>query len=256
MNAVSESDMAIDDTVVYRKSGLGAAQLAAIHNGSLSPRERQVLILLDGRRTLAEISQVFGVDAARRLTTELEARGFARRVDPTLPPEWASTVTRFHVDSFSPEISRPTLRSKPEPAPHPEPTLRSQPEPAPHWHPEPAPRWHRDWFVLVNLGMLAFVAIMVGGLWLIDKRPTSAVLPFGAIPVQAGPIDAQGSRNEIDAVEPESSPGKGVTRFSHLPADPASRAIDGGALSEHTPPQPVSSGRRPVARSEAPDKSP
>ena len=75
------ADMAMDDGLVYRKTGLGAAELTATH-GALSSSARRVLILLDGRRTVSELADLFGAEAVERLVPELEARGFARQVDP------------------------------------------------------------------------------------------------------------------------------------------------------------------------------
>jgi TonB family protein len=90
----------MDGSLVYRKSGLGAAQLAAPHTPALSQRERHVLILLDGRRTIDELSGLLGADTMRRVLPELEAKGFVRRVDPQVPAEWANAITQLHVGSL------------------------------------------------------------------------------------------------------------------------------------------------------------
>ena len=179
MTVESDACMAIDDSsVVYRKSGSGAAQLAAsTRGGPLSARERQVLILLDGRRTIEELSEFFGAEAIWSLISGLEAKGFAKRVDPDLPPEWANSVTRIQGDWLREEPSAQQSSSM------------------------GSSRWHHDWFALVNLGMLAFVIVMVTGLWAIDRHP-SKVIPFGATSGQ--PADVR----EIPAsVVDETDPG-------------------------------------------------
>jgi periplasmic protein TonB len=71
----------MDDSLVYRKTRLGTAELAATH-GTLSPPSRRVLILLDGARTVAELEELFGVEPVEHALSELEAQGYARRVDP------------------------------------------------------------------------------------------------------------------------------------------------------------------------------
>jgi len=76
-----DADPALDGTLIYRKSRRGTAELAASH-GVLSAPSRRVLILLDGRRTLSELAELFGADEVARVVDDLEVQGFARRVDP------------------------------------------------------------------------------------------------------------------------------------------------------------------------------
>ena len=90
----------MDNSLVYRKSGLGAAQLSADHGRALSPRERQVLVLVNGQRTIAELSDLFGADTIQRLIPDLEAKGFAKRVEPKIGAESGGTVTQLHVASL------------------------------------------------------------------------------------------------------------------------------------------------------------
>jgi TonB family protein len=100
-----------DSSVVYRKSGRGAAQLAMAQRGELSPRERHVLIVVDGRRTVAELSELFGAETVGRLIPELEAKGFVKRIDPELPPEWAA-ITQFAPGLRELEASKPAPRRR------------------------------------------------------------------------------------------------------------------------------------------------
>src|SRR5258708_747630 len=99
----------MDDSLVYRKSGLGVAQLAATHGGALSPRERHVLILLEGRRTIGELSGIFGGETVQRVVPELQAKGFAKQVDATLAADWANAITQIQVG--------PRERPRRQPAP-------------------------------------------------------------------------------------------------------------------------------------------
>ena len=85
--------MAMDESLVFRKTGLGAAELTATH-GTLSPAARRVLILLDGRRTVAELAELFGLEAVERAVPELETAGFARPIDPDR--EGADVLTEIY----------------------------------------------------------------------------------------------------------------------------------------------------------------
>jgi TonB family protein len=96
--------VAMDDSFVYRKSGLGAAQL--VQGRELSIRERQVLILIDGRRTIAELSELFGAETVRRLVPSLVARGFAKQVDTSRLDAWENAITQIHVASLGADRSR------------------------------------------------------------------------------------------------------------------------------------------------------
>jgi hypothetical protein len=196
MNADSDLCMAIDESsVVYRKSGSGAAQLVSVHGSSLSARERQVLILLDGRRTIEELSEFFGAEAIWRLISSLEAKGFAKRVDPELPPEWSNSLTRIQGAWLTDEsLAQKTSSSM------------------------AASRWHHDWFALVNLGMLVFVIAMVTGLWAIDRHHTTTVMPFGARHGQPfNPQEVAAPSDEHDATEPDRVAAT-ITPMKHLSA--------------------------------------
>jgi periplasmic protein TonB len=100
----------LDGSLVYRKSGLGAAQLATDHGKALSPRERQVLILVNGQRTIDELSDLLGAETVQRLIPDLEARGFAKVVDPEVPAEWAVTQLRLPAADARPRRAARDLR--------------------------------------------------------------------------------------------------------------------------------------------------
>ena len=218
MNADSDLCMAIDESsVIYRKSGSGAAQLVSTHGSSLSARERQVLILLDGRRTIEELSEFFGAEAIWSLIASLEARGFAKRLDPDVPPEWADGITGVRADWLvdEPAAQQPSLIA--------------------------SSRWHHDWFALVNLGMLVFVIAMVTGLWAIDRRDVTTVMPLGA--THGRPIDAQNAAaptEDNDAAD-QDHVATDIVPLAHLPAVSGPKAL-GATAPSHGTPRPAGDG--------------
>ena len=235
MNVESvESDpcMAIDDcSVVYRKSGSGAAQLVSSHSGPLSARERQVLILLDGRRTIEELSEFFGAEAIWSLIDSLETKGFAKRVDPDLPLEWANSVTRIQGHWLTDESA-----------------VRGASSMA-------ASRWHHDWFALVNLAMLVFVIAMVTGLWAIDRRDSHRLVRLSATHEQS--LDAQEGPASTDQTDPggQDHVATAIQPLSHLPAITGIKPV-AGASPRRDAISPVPSGHKGIDRSEAKSSSP
>jgi hypothetical protein len=231
-SAESDSCMAIDDSsVVYRKSGSGAAQLVSSHSGPLSARERQVLILLDGRRTIEELSEFFGAEAIWSLINSLEAKGFAKRVDPDLPPEWANSVTRIQGDWVTDE---PSVRGSSSMG---------------------TSRWHHDWFALVNLGMLVFVIAMVTGLWAIDRRDSHQVVRIGTAHEQ--PIDVREGPASSEVADPggQDHVATAIQPLSHLPAIDGSKSA-AGAAPAGDPAPPAPSARRGIHPSDPGSASP
>jgi len=106
----------MDELVVFRKTGLAVAELTATHGGTLSSPARRMLILLDGRRTLTELSDLFGAEAVETLIPHLEAQGFAKRIDPKV--EGADQVTQLLPNPPTLEAPLPAADA-PSGAPHP-----------------------------------------------------------------------------------------------------------------------------------------
>jgi periplasmic protein TonB len=106
----------MDEFLVFRKTGLAVAELTATHGGTLSSPARRVLILLDGRRTIAELSDLFGAEAVETLIPHLEAQGFAKRIDPRV--EGADQVTQLLPNPATLEAPLPAADA-PSGAPHP-----------------------------------------------------------------------------------------------------------------------------------------
>jgi protein TonB len=184
----------MDTSLVYRKSGLGAAQLA--HGRELSPRERHVLILLDGRRTIAELSDLFGAETIQRVVPELEEKGFAKRVDPAPADEWANAITLLYVPPAEPR--------------------------------KPAPVRHPDIDSLVWIALL--IVFTIAGSYLAADRYRSHAdaawrLDQARTLAQAPPIDAQSLPTSTDAIYaygPERVAPGVITPITRLPRVTAS----------------------------------
>ena len=104
----------MDDSLIYRKTRLGATELAAATHGALSPAARRVLILLDGRRPIGELSELFGQQEVEKVIFDLVAQGFAREVDPQGDTPTTTTVDvpltvpgAAHMASPAPARGRP-----------------------------------------------------------------------------------------------------------------------------------------------------
>jgi TonB family protein len=160
----------MDDSYVYRKSGLGAAQLAATHNGALTRPQRLVLIMLDGRRTIAELSDLLGADTIRRAVPQLVTKGFAKRVDPDFAAGWDGAITQLVVSVPASKPSRPTR------------VPRSDGHPL-------------AWIAL------ATVFTIGGSYWATHHYRSQVVATwrFGQTLAQAGPTDAYGVPTSTDA---------------------------------------------------------
>jgi hypothetical protein len=168
---LDDSPGAIDGDAVYRKSPLGTAHLAVAHDDLLSPRERQVLVLLDGERTVGTLCEFFGRETITTLLAGLEAKGLTER------GERSRRMPRL---GGGPSSRGPSGSQR---------------------------RWHHDWFALVNLGMLALVlAIAWGVLVAVDRHRADA----GASEVdgaRASPADAPDDSDDpqraaADAIAP------------------------------------------------------
>jgi TonB family protein len=198
----------MDSSLVYRKSGLGAAQLTADHGRALSPRERQVLVLVNGQRTIAELSDLFGADTIQRLIPDLEAKGFAKRVEPKIGAELGGTVTQLHVASLP--------RRKPS---RPARDLR-------------APRLPIVW---IGLSLALIVSFATWTAHRFSRQP-SAMSRFDAVPVQPQPIvgivepaptvasDENLSQQSAPVSVPAASTLPAASAFKAVPASPARSA--------------------------------
>jgi TonB family protein len=218
----------MDETLVYRKSGLGVAQLAAVHGRALSRPERHVLILLDGRRTIGELSGLLGSDAVQRLVPELEAKGFAKRVDPTLAAEWSGAVTQLYVGVPARAPSRP------------------RPGRSSDGHP-------LAWIALATL-------LAVGSSYWATHRYRSHADAWGLDRTLAlvAPTDAYGAPTSTDAVDATQPPRPAPVTIRPISRLPEVRALESAATASPVRAAPHAAARdhRAVVRTELRDASP
>jgi len=172
--------MAIDDLVVYGKSARGAIRLASPHDDQLAPRERQVLVLLDGHRTVGELSDLLGAQTTRTLIARLEEKGFAKRIDQARDTGSPGDGTRLLDDENDAPRTRPV--------------------------------WYRDWFALINLAMAALMVAI--GIWLFAVAGRQPDTSPGIIDVRGAPAPTPDRTSD----EPETGPAVKLTPLSHLPA--------------------------------------
>jgi len=221
---------ALDASGVYRKSGLGAARLAAPHSDALLPRERNLLILLDGRRTVSELSELLGAENVRRLMPTLLAKGFARRVDPRPDADWDNAITQLYVDR--PDRTLPAARAR-------------------------APR--ADGHSLAWAALLFVLSIGFAGWFAHDYRSRAEVLyrlvRVPAIEVGAAPSAARGTiAGALGAGRPEPVAQASVTPISRLPAAVVSTpaAAAPGRVPPHVAPRQRQAGARTDAHTQSP----
>jgi hypothetical protein len=181
----------MDSSVVYRKSGRGAARLAAPHGGGLTARERNVLILLDGQRTVADLSEVFERKTLQAMMQELEAKGLAKRVDPKLPDELAGAITQFRGGPHHREPAPPPLHA-------------------------PRPEGHPLFWSVVILALTIW-----SGYWLSDRYERQAQTLWQFTPEP--PVDWSGLRatDPVEASLPANVGPVSVAPLRRLPAGPA-----------------------------------
>lgn len=211
---------ALETSLVYRKSGLGAAQLA--HGRELSPRERHVLILLDGRRTIAELCELFGAETVHRVVPELEAKGFAKQVDLSVPPEWANAVTQLLPPS----------------------ALREEPR-------RRLPVWLLDGAPMLWMALLT-VFTLVGSYWVGNRYKSQADAAWQRQQTQAQAVPSPRSLltpGLTDARGPEWLAPEVITPITRLPAVTASKPSGGSTAPARPAPQPVAREHPTVVRS-------
>jgi hypothetical protein len=79
----------LDDRLVYTKTAKGVAEVSA-RSGAVSLAARRVLIMIDGKRTVADLAPLSPAGAASAIIEQLEAQGLVHPVHagaaPTPPP--------------------------------------------------------------------------------------------------------------------------------------------------------------------------
>lgn len=187
----------IDGDTIYRRSEAGVIGLATFQRPLFSEGQRKLLLFMDGHRTISDLSSLFGADAVRNLTAELEEAGYVERIG-TAPPRKGGDGS---IRPGSCVGTSPRAR--------------------------PNPRWHRDWFVLTNLGMLILVLVMGVWVWAIGSQPTVVTLPLDATPAPVLRLESL----EASGLAPLTPTGSGPRQdASNEPGKPARK---GGSATHH-----------------------
>ena len=237
----------MDESLVYRKTRLGAAELAATH-GTLSPPARRVLILLDGRRPVSELAALFGVEAVERAVSELEAHGYARRVE-TIGEDQTTTLV----------LRTPTGTTIPAPGglgPRTGPATRPGPGTVGHDSAGPgsASRKGRLGWVL----LLFATAALGSGFWVFGRAArtanTAADPPAAAVAAEPrGPDRAQVSLAADSREEPALTPPAQPVR--ELPLSGLPEVFVKAPASPGAPAATAAAGAQPGARARRPAES-
>lgn len=90
---------------VYVKTPKGIAEMNDRGQG-LSPRERRVLIMADGKRNAEEIAAMFPNDDANMLLASLLEKGFITLLQSTVAPKETSGALVDHVEPPADEAQR------------------------------------------------------------------------------------------------------------------------------------------------------
>jgi hypothetical protein len=72
----------LDDWLVYAKTPKGAAEVAS-RSGAVSLAARRVLIMIDGRRTIADLAPLARTGEVSAIVEQLEAQGLVQPVETT-----------------------------------------------------------------------------------------------------------------------------------------------------------------------------
>lgn len=90
--------------MIYQKSALGMHEIFS-SDRSLTTRERQVLVLIDGKRSTEELEGFFDRKHLREILAKLEQLGFTEPLDGEAPVAQASTHATHYIAESSVELS-------------------------------------------------------------------------------------------------------------------------------------------------------
>jgi hypothetical protein len=98
----------LDRTATYHKSDKGLEAIGKRAGGELSPRQRSMLILVDGRRSFAELSRLGSVlGDAHLLLAQLEVEGYIEPGEPRTGPPSAPAPLNSDFGGLDGATSRP-----------------------------------------------------------------------------------------------------------------------------------------------------
>ena len=98
----------MDGTLIYAKTPKGVAEVAA-RTAQLSMTTRRVLIMMDGKRTIDELSVLVRPGEIDAIITQLESAGLAQKASSPSAVEPASAITTARED----ETKSPTTINAP-----------------------------------------------------------------------------------------------------------------------------------------------
>ena len=81
--------------VIFAKTDKGLAELT-LKSGGLTPRQRRVLIMVDGKRSVEELRELLQNDDLQHTLGILEESGFRKRPPGRSRPSMPSGRCRFH----------------------------------------------------------------------------------------------------------------------------------------------------------------
>ena len=281
----------MEEALVYSKTELGSGALTSTR-GTVSSSARQFLILVDGRRSLGELAQIFGADVVERLAPHLESQGLIRRTGQAPAAEKltaprtvtgsgersarASTAPMREAErgtaSLTPKLTRNTVARIPDPwavaTRLPAPATRAAPAAAPA-----APASTRlavALLALVVLGVSGAIWWFFGPITALNAPPAPvavAVAPAAPSPITtAPPIEAPDERNALRLREPERPAAKALgvapTRAGPDASDRARPSLAPAPQRAAAPPAPTtpaasqSQGQATAPAAEAPKPAP
>ncbi|MGH6609862.1 MAG: hypothetical protein ACRECQ_06380 [Burkholderiaceae bacterium] len=104
----------MDGTIVYSKTPIGIAEIS-LRSAQLSMTTRRVLIMIDGKRTVDDLSILVKPGEIEGVIESLESGGLIQRVSPHQGPLDVPTLNGREAEAaLPPTISGPTTGGKPE----------------------------------------------------------------------------------------------------------------------------------------------
>jgi hypothetical protein len=84
----------MEQTTVFAKTARGIAEVA-VRGGALSLTARRVLIMVDGRRSIAELAPLLRPGEIDTVVAQLEMQGFVQRLGEAPPPPPSPRTVRY-----------------------------------------------------------------------------------------------------------------------------------------------------------------
>jgi hypothetical protein len=89
----------MEQTTVFAKTPRGIAEVA-VRGGALSLTARRVLIMVDGRRSIAELAPLLRPGEIDTVVAQLEMQGFVQRLGEAPPPPPSPRTVRYEATGY------------------------------------------------------------------------------------------------------------------------------------------------------------